>query len=179
MCCWLQLSAQASDESSITELNKKVLLLNYEASRIKGNYENSLQAVDQLLQLKNRQAEQAAFHKLKGNTQVQLQSYGLAIKEFQQANAFKKGTCDYEIAQCYMLLGNESLAMQHLKQHLESPYQKEKSFILKDTLFYTLHSKTAWKDLWSKNWYNKTDDLIGELKYLYKYKIRHKIFDCS
>lgn len=102
--------------------------------------------------------ERAEAYILKG-------AYSSAISDLNEANNLKPSSGEYGLSRIYALKGDAATAMYHLELNLNSQFKKSEKEILLDPAFSTIENRPEWRQLWKKEWYNKTEKSISEIEY--------------
>ncbi|HEY9124447.1 MAG TPA: hypothetical protein PK252_06055 [Bacteroidales bacterium] len=84
-----------------------------------------------------------------------------------KANTLRKNSASFYLALVFASERDTLNTIKYLKQNLSSEYQVKPSDIKMEKAFSFLEKTEQWKTLWEQNWYNKNDELIGELLFLY------------
>jgi tetratricopeptide (TPR) repeat protein len=84
-----------------------------------------------------------------------------------KANTLRKNSASFYLALVYASERDTLNTIKYLNQNLSSEFQVMPSYIKMEKAFSFLEKTELWKQLWEQNWYNKSDEQIGELLFLY------------
>ena len=93
--------------------------------------------------------------------------YENAIADFQKANQLAPDIASFQLAQCYAALNDLSTTIQFLKKHLNSKYKLPQTNIRLNPYFTKYESESDWKKLWANDWYTKSDEQVGEARFMF------------
>jgi len=89
-----------------------------------------------------------------------------ALNDFQKAEKIKAGTASLQIAECYAMEKQPSIAVSYLQNHLKSVNREPEAVIKLDKNFQGIENTDAWKGLWKQDWYSKNEQITAEAEYL-------------
>ncbi len=110
------------------------------------------------------------------NVQLELGKAYYNLKEYKQAanilveiNSKNPTLANYELAECYAVLGKPALSVKYLRAHLESRDRLMQRTIKSNHAFDTVAKSKEWINLWQTEWYNKYDLMLEDAWYLYEH----------
>ena len=93
-----------------------------------------------------------------------------AILDFKKANQLSNDIASFQLAQCYAVLNDLPMTIEFLKKHLSSKYKQPQVNIRLNSAFLKFESNADWKKLWVNDWYNKSDNQVGEARFMFNNK---------
>ncbi len=101
-----------------------------------------------------------------GQCHYQVRDYHSAIHYFLLAENKKKNAASFWLAKSYAMAGENDSALVFLKANLSSDYKIAESTIKLDPDFIKIENSSAWRDLWSKEWFDEYESLLAEINYM-------------
>jgi tetratricopeptide (TPR) repeat protein len=102
----------------------------------------------------------------RGNTYILKKNYNLALTDYLHANQTYANIASFETAKTYALKFDTLNTIKYLKKHLESNFKLAPSNIRMNPVFLKFENTKLWNDLWAVEWYDKSDYLEGEARFM-------------
>ena len=104
----------------------------------------------------------------RGECFFQQKQYFEALSDYKKADSLDNGFASFQIAKCYALLGNNSIAIEYIKKNLTSKYKEPQSAFKLEKTFGNIQKTKEWKDLWKQDWYSVLENSLAEIHYFYE-----------
>jgi tetratricopeptide (TPR) repeat protein len=128
------------------------------------NYDSSLYYYNRVIKSEPKNYD-AIFQR--GMVLYQLNMFPSAKRDFRQVNQRYKAKASLMLAKTELHLNHPEIAINFLREHLESPYRIPEKDILLDQEFGSLEETSLWNNLWrEKEWYLPVEVELQEAKYL-------------
>ncbi len=113
-----------------------------------------------------QEPDNSRYYLIRGEANYATGRYDKALRDFVNADPLGTGMTDLWQAKCYARLGNNELAVEYLKKHLESGYRISQKEIMKDEAFDQLQLTDEWYQLWQTDWYTDEEQLKDDIDYM-------------
>lgn len=103
-----------------------------------------------------------------GKTYFNLENYKEATNIYLNVNKSKSNKALLELAECFACMNKPDLSVEYLTKYLSRSDKEEMSTIKSKKAFNKISNTKAWLNLWSKDWYGKSELEIGNASYEYR-----------